>query len=73
MAYEHTEWEHEPEPQASSSRSGGPPRKTVGTGVLDPPLPPTSRTPHLPIGKILAVVILIGIIAFALLLLVPRH
>jgi hypothetical protein len=40
MPYEFTEWEHEPEPEASSSRTGGPPRKVTGIGILDPPSPP---------------------------------
>ena len=40
MAYEFTENEYEFEPEASSARGGGPPRKLTGAGVLDPPFPP---------------------------------
>ena len=41
MPYEFAEWDDEPEAQAGSSRAGGPPRKSVGIGVLDPPGPPS--------------------------------
>ena len=37
MPYEFAENEDELEPQASSARGGGLPRKLTGTGVLDPP------------------------------------
>jgi len=40
MPYEFTEYEPEPEPQASSGRAGGPPRKLTAADVLDPPVPP---------------------------------
>jgi hypothetical protein len=40
VPYEFAENEDELEPQASSTRGGGPPRKLTGTGVLDPPFPP---------------------------------
>jgi hypothetical protein len=40
MPYEFQEWEEEPEALASSARIGGPPRKSAGLGVLDPPGPP---------------------------------
>lgn len=40
MPYEFAENEFELEPDASSERSGGPPPKLTGTGVLDPPVPP---------------------------------
>ncbi len=46
MSYEFAEWDDEPEAQAGSSRAGGPPRKSVGIGVLDPPGPPSK--PGLP-------------------------
>jgi hypothetical protein len=39
MPYEFNEWEHEPQTQTSSSRGGGPPRKTTGVGLLDPTVP----------------------------------
>jgi hypothetical protein len=40
MPYDFQEWEEELEPQPSSARIGGPPRKLRGIGVLDPPGPP---------------------------------
>jgi hypothetical protein len=73
MAYQYTEWENEPEPQASSSRSGGPPEKITGIGILDPPLPPANRTPGIPVGRIIATVILVLIAAAILLLLAPHR
>ena len=45
MPYEFAEWNEEPEAQAGSSRSGGPPRKSIGVGVLDPPGPPSKHGP----------------------------
>jgi len=43
MPYEFAEWDDEPEAQAGSSRAGGPPRKSVGIGVMDPPGPPDTH------------------------------
>jgi len=40
MPYEFAENEFALEPEASSARSGGPPRKLAGIGVIDPPVPP---------------------------------
>jgi len=40
MPHDFSEYEPELEPQASSARGGGPPRKFTGIGVLDPPRPP---------------------------------
>ncbi|OLB35005.1 MAG: hypothetical protein AUH11_16055 [Acidobacteria bacterium 13_2_20CM_57_17] len=40
MPYDFAENEYELDPQASSARGGGPPRKLTGAGVLDPPFPP---------------------------------
>ena len=37
------EWDEEPEAQAGSRRAGGPPRKSVGVGVIDPPSPPSKQ------------------------------
>jgi hypothetical protein len=79
MAYEFTEWEQEPEPQASSGRSGGPPRKSSGTGVLDPPFPPKKpvgpipRAPALLWSRILGGVILVVLVAAIFLLLFSRR
>jgi hypothetical protein len=75
MPYEFQEREYEPETQAASSRGGGPPRKLTGVGVLDPPVPPRrQRQPLTPIPAsrivhILAVIILVGVFASALLFL----
>jgi hypothetical protein len=44
MPFDFQEWEEELEPQTSSARIGGPPRKLTGIGVLDPPGPP-KRSP----------------------------
>ena len=76
MAYEFTEWEREPEPQASSGHSVIPPRKLTGVGVLDPPVPPKKPLAPIPgipasvLLRILAALILVivaGLIVSALL------
>ena len=48
MPYEFTEWEEDPEPQTSSARSGCPPRKHTGIGILDPPGPPKEPLGFIP-------------------------
>jgi hypothetical protein len=73
MPYEFAEWEPELEPEPSSSRMGGPPRKVTGIGILDPPLPPKRHGPLLPLAgpfltRIAAAVILIGIVGVIVLL-----
>jgi len=78
MPYQFTEWEPEPEPQASSSRAGGPPRKTTAVGTLDPPVPPKRQNPLLPIAgslfiRIFAAIILIAMAVLTFLLLLPQH
>jgi hypothetical protein len=78
MPYEFTKWEQEPEPQASSSRTGGPPRKTTTVGILDPPVPPKRQNPLLPIAgslfiRIFAAIILIGMAVLTFLLLLPKR
>jgi hypothetical protein len=40
MPYELRQWEEDLEPQPSSARIGGPPRRFMGIGVLDRPGPP---------------------------------
>jgi hypothetical protein len=40
MHYEFAEYDDEPEAQAGSRRAGGPPRQSIGIGVIDPPGPP---------------------------------
>jgi hypothetical protein len=78
MPYEFREWEEELEPQASSARLGGPPRKMTGIGVLDPPVPP--RRPPGPLAalpasflmRLLAALILLGLAGSLYLLLFAR-
>jgi hypothetical protein len=78
MPYEFTEWEQELEPEASSRRAGGPPRKSTGIGVLDPPVPPKKPLGFIPgipaslLLRILAGVLLIAIVG-SLALMFVRH
>ena len=75
MPYEFTEWEQEPEAQASSGRTGGPPRKSTGIGVLDPPVPPKKPLgpiPGIPASLLLRIVAGIAVVG-ALALLLFRH
>jgi hypothetical protein len=75
MPYEFRQWEEELEPQASSGRLAGPPRKSKGIGVLDPPGPP--KRPPGPLAgqpasfltRLLAGLILAGLGLFVLFLL----
>lgn len=79
MPYEFTEWEHEPEAQASSHRSGIPPRKSTGAGVLDPPVPPKKPVgpiPGIPASLLLRVfagIALATIIVSVVLIFFARH
>lgn len=57
MPYEFRKWERELEPQAASGRSGIPPGKFVGTGVLDRPVPPKRPLLRILVGLILAAII----------------
>jgi hypothetical protein len=75
MPYSFTEWDQEPEPQASSARGGSPPRKSTLIGVLDPPTPPKkpigplSRIPLSIVLRILAGILLASLlVAMALML-----
>jgi hypothetical protein len=67
MAHEFIRREEEPEPQASGSRSGTPPRKRTGVSVLDPPFPPKKplrlipAIPQSALIRAFAVVILVGL------------
>lgn len=75
MPYEFAENEFELEPEASSARSGGPPRKLTGVGVLDPPFPPKRPPGPIPtvpsslLFRIVAGFVLAGLAAALLLLL----
>ena len=79
MPYEFAENEFELEPASSSARSGGPPRKFTGIGVLDPPVPPKrppGPIPALPASLFLRVIgglLLLGLITGILFLLLGRR
>jgi len=78
MAYTFTEWEEEPEAQASSGRTGGPPRKSTGIGVLDPPVrpkKPLGPIPGIPASLLLRIVagMLLVAVVGAVALLLFRH
>lgn len=68
MPYDFAENEFELEPASSSERSGGPPRKFTGIGVLDPPVPPVT-----PASLFLGGLLLLGLIAGILLLLFAKR
>jgi hypothetical protein len=78
MPYEFRQREEELEAQASSARTGGPPRKSTGIGVLDPPSPPKrppgplAASPSSFLTRLLAGLILAGLVALILLLLFGR-
>ena len=78
MPYEFREYPFELEPEASSSRSGGPPRESIGIDVLDRPGPPARprgafRFPSSQLMRGFAILVLAGIAIFTLLLFVLRH
>jgi hypothetical protein len=79
VPYEFAENDFELEPASSSARSGGPPRKHTGIGVLDPPVPPKRppgpipATPSSLLFRILGGVILVALAAgIFFLLFAPR-
>jgi hypothetical protein len=71
--------EEELEPQAASARGGGPPRKLIGAGVLDPPFPPKrppGPIPAFPTSlrfRIFAALLLAALAAATLFLLFARR
>lgn len=79
MPYEFAENEFELEPASSSARSGGPPGKCTGIGVLDPPVPPKrppGSIPSAPASLFLRFVgglILLGLTAGILFLLFAKR
>lgn len=79
MPYEFAENEFELEPASSSSRSGGPPRKFTGIGILDPPVPPKRPPGPIPAAptalflRLLGGVLLLGLAAGILFLLLARR
>jgi hypothetical protein len=72
MAYEFTDFEYEPETQASSGHGGQPPSLWTAAGVLDPPVPPKRPPGPIPllltprVLRIIATVLLAGIGALVL-------
>jgi hypothetical protein len=67
VPHDFAENEYKLDPLATSARGGGPPRKSTGIGVLDPPFPPQKppgplpALPSSPLFRILAGLILAGI------------
>ena len=79
MPYEFDENAFELEPVASSARSGGPPRKLTGIGVLDPPVPPKRPPGPIPFSpaslflRVLGGLLLLGLASGILFLLFARR
>lgn len=79
MAFEFTEYDHEPQAQPSFARGGGPPSKFTSAGVLDPPVPPKRppgplpMTPASMILRIFAGLLLAGLAVMTFLLLFGKH
>ena len=79
MPYDFAENEYELEPQASSARSGGPPRKLSGIGVVDPPFPPKRPPGPIPtvpasqLFRIVAGLLIAGLAGTILLLLFGKY
>jgi hypothetical protein len=71
MAYEFSEWEQEPEPQQSSGHSVIPPRTITGVGVLDPSVPP--KKPPSVLLRILAALVLVGVVVLIVSMFLVRH
>ena len=78
MPYEFAENEFGLEPEASSARSGGPPPKLTGIGVIDPPVPPKRRPGPFPAGlvslflRVLGGLLLLGLLSGILFLIFSR-
>ena len=79
MPYEFAENEFELEPASSSARSGGPPRKPTGIGILDPPVPPKRPPGPIPAApaslllRALGALLLLGLTAGILFLVLARR
>jgi hypothetical protein len=79
VPYDFAENEYELDPQASSARGGGPPRKRTGIGVLYPPFPPKRPPGPIPtvpsslLFRIFAGLLLAGIAVLTFMLLFVRH
>ena len=78
MPHEFHEWEVQLQPEASSARSGGPPRRTHSVGVLDPPLPPRKPpgpipAPPMPLWLRVSAVLLLAGLGLYLVYMLLRH
>jgi hypothetical protein len=79
MPHEFSEYDQGLEPEASSARFGGPPRKFTGIGVLDPPRPPKRPPGPIPsaptslLWRIAAGLLLAGLAVMTFFLLFARH
>jgi hypothetical protein len=79
VPYDFAENEYDLDPLASSARVGGPPRKSTGIDVVDPPFPPKRppgpipAVPPSPFIRILAGLILAGIAAALFFLVFGKH
>ena len=79
MPYDFAENEYELDPQASSARGNGPPRKRTGIGVLDSPFPPKRPPGPIPavpsslLFRIFAGLLLAGIAVMTYFRLFVRH
>jgi hypothetical protein len=79
MPYEFAENEDELDLLASAARGGGPPRKSTGIDAVDPPIPPRRppgpipAIPSSPLFRILAGLILTGIVVTLIFLLFAKH
>jgi hypothetical protein len=79
VPYDFAEYEFELDPQASSARGGGPPRKRTGVGVVDPPIPPKRPPGPIPtvpsslLFRAFAGLLLAGLAAAILFLLFGMH
>ena len=76
MPYEFAENEYELDPQASSARGGGPPRKRTGIGVLDPPFPPKRPPGAIPtrlLWRMAAALLLAGLVIMTFFVLFVVH
>jgi hypothetical protein len=60
VPYDFAENEYELDPLATSARGGGPPRKSTGIGIVDPPFP-IPEVPSSPFFRILAGLVLAAI------------
>lgn len=79
MPYEFAENDFELEPASSSGRSGGPPLKLTGIGILDPPVPPKrppGSIPTTPVSlflRVLGSLLLLGLAGGVLFLLLAKR